>query len=131
MKPKKPGYDIAAEQDKLVKAVCSFFGRVYDDLEEERHLDLRGHRPSDEKWVEIMGDNPTIHETAKEFGITPMKVRKLLIMGGCYDTALYREIQKRRQAGWENNRTDRRGVEEVPADSQKLLPHRVRYLQSG
>ena len=99
MKPKKPGYNIVAEQDKLVKAVCSFFGRVYDDLEEERHLALRGHRPGDGKWVEVMGEDPTIHETAKEFGITPMKVRKLLIMGGCYDTTLYREIQKRWQAG--------------------------------
>ena len=55
MKPKKPGYDIVAEQDKLVKAVCSFFGRVYDDLEEKRHLALREHRPGDEKWVEVMG----------------------------------------------------------------------------
>ena len=99
MKPKKPGYDIGAEQDKLVKEVCSFFGRVYDDFEEERHLALRGHRPGDEKWVEVMGNNPTINETAKEFGITPMKVRKLLIVGGYYDTELYREIKKQRQAG--------------------------------
>ena len=99
MKPKKPGYDSKAEQVKLVKEVCSFFGRIYDDFEEERHLALRGHRPGDEKWIEIVGDNPTINETAKEFNITPMKVRKLLIVGGCYDTAMYREIQKKRKAG--------------------------------
>lgn len=99
MKPKKPGYDSAAEQDKLVKSVCTFFGRVYDDFEEERHLALRGHRPGDEKWIEIMGDDPTINETAKEFGITPMKVRKLLIVGGYYDTESFRTIATLREAG--------------------------------
>ena len=120
MKPKKPGYDIAVEQDKLVKEVCSFFGRVYDDSEEERHLALRGHRPGDVKWVEVMGDDPTINETAKEFGITPMKVRKLLIVGGCYNTELYREIQKRRQAGI--------AIEQIAAEL-KMSPLTVRsYL---
>lgn len=99
MKPKKPGYDISTEQDKLVKSVCTFFGRVYDDFEEERHLALRGHRPDDEKWIEIMGDDPTINETAKEFHITPMKVRKLLIVGGCYDTEMFRTIAALRDSG--------------------------------
>ena len=99
MRPKKPGYDPKAEQEKLVKEVCAFFGRVYDDFEEERHLALRGHRPGDEKWVEIMGDDPTINETAKNFKITPLKVRKLLIMGGCYNTSMYREIRERQMDG--------------------------------
>ena len=99
MKARKPGYDPQEEQEKAVEEVCAYFGRVYDDFEEERHLALRGHRPGDEKWIEMMGDDPTINETARKFGITPMKVRKLLIMGGRYDTAMYREIQKRWKAG--------------------------------
>ena len=120
MKPKKPGYDPAAEQDKLVKEVCAFFGRVYDDFEEERHLALRGHRPDDEKWIEIMSDDPTINETAKAFHITPMKVRKLLIVGGYYDTTLFRDIRKMRDAGLT--------VEEI-AEKLKKSPLAVRsYL---
>ena len=99
MKTKKPGYHSITEQEKLVKEVCAFFGRVYDDFEEERHLALRGHRPDDEKWIEIMGDDPTINETAKEFHITPMKVRKLLIVGGCYDSEMFRTIAALRDSG--------------------------------
>lgn len=120
MKPKKPGYDISTEQDKLVKSVCTFFGRVYDDFEEERHLALRGHRPDDEKWIEIMGDDVTINETAKEFHITPMKVRKLLIVGGCYDTEFFRTISSLRTEGL--------SVEEI-AEKLKKSPLTVRsYL---
>ncbi len=99
MKPKKPGYDSNAVQGDLVNAVCSYFGRVFDDFEVERHAALRGHRPGDEKWIEIMGDDPTINETAAEFDIPPMKVKKLLITGGYYDTELYREIKKLKDAG--------------------------------
>ena len=99
MKPKKPGYDSEAVQGELVEQVCSYFGRVFDDFEVERHAALRGHRPGDDKWMEIMEDNPTINETAEEFGVAPMKIRKLLITGGCYDTELYREIKKMREQG--------------------------------
>ena len=81
MRAKKPGYDSEAIQGELVERVCTFFGRVFDDYEAERHAALRGHRPRDEKWLEIMGEVPTISETAEEFGVTPMKVRKLLITG--------------------------------------------------
>lgn len=127
MKPKKPGYDIAAEQEKLVKEVCSFFGRVYDDFEEERHLALRGHRPGDEKWVEVMGDDPTINETAKEFGITPMKVRKLLIVGGCYDTELYRTISALRADGMPVEKIAER-LKKSPLTVRSYLPiERVIY----
>lgn len=99
MKQKKPGYDSKVVQGELVEKVCSFFGRVYDDFEEERHLALRGHRSGDEKWEELMGGEPTINETAAEFDITPMKVRKLLITGGCYDTEIYRRIKALREQG--------------------------------
>lgn len=99
MKPRKPGYDSNAVQGKLVEKVCSFFGRIFDDFEAERHEALRGHRPGDEKWLEIMGNDPTINETAAEFDIPAMKVKKLLITGGYYDTELYREIKKMKEAG--------------------------------
>ena len=99
MRAKKPGYDSETIQGELVERVCSFFGRVFDDYEAERHAALRGHRPGDETWLEIMEDDPTISETAEEFGVTPMKVRKLLITGGCYDTELYRKIKQLRGKG--------------------------------
>lgn len=99
MKPKKPGYDSKAVQGELVESVCSYFGRVYDDFEEDRHRALRGHRPGDERWFETMGEDPTINETAEEFEITPMKVRKILITGRCYDTEMYREIMELKKSG--------------------------------
>ena len=99
MKSKKPGYDSEAIQGELVEKVCSFFGRVFDDFEVERHAALRGLRPGSPKWIEIMGDDPSINETAEKFGISPMKVRKILITGGCYDTGTFREIRKSKHAG--------------------------------
>lgn len=99
MKMKKPEYNSTTVQGELVERICSFFGRVYDDFEEERHLALRGCRPSDQKWEETMMGDPTINETAKEFGISPMKVRKLLITGGSYDTEMYREVKQLREQG--------------------------------
>ena len=97
MKQKKPGYDSKKVQGELVEKVCSYFGRIYDDFEEERHLALRGHRTGDVKWEEIMMGTPTINQTADEFGMTPMKVRKLLITGGCYDTEMYRNVKRLRE----------------------------------
>ncbi len=99
MKSKKPGYDSEAIQGELMEKVCSFFGRVFDDFEVERHAALRGLRPGSPKWIEIMGDDPSINETAEKFGISPMKVRKILITGGCYDTGTFREIRKSKHAG--------------------------------
>lgn len=98
MKPLKPEYDSQAVQASQVSQVCQFFGRVFDDDEATRHQALRGHRPDDEKWLEIMADDdgeimPTINETASHFCITPAKVRKMLITGGMYDTVLFRQIK--------------------------------------
>ena len=80
MKQKKPGYDSKTVQGELVDNVCSYFGRIFDDFEAERHEALRGRRPGDKKWIEIMGDDPTINETAEEFCMTPMKIKKLLLL---------------------------------------------------
>ena len=99
MRPKKSGYDSEAVQADQVRSVCDYFGRVFDDDEAERHAALRGHRPGDEQWKMIMAGDPTISETAEAFCISPMKVRKLLITGGLYDTEIYREVQRLHKAG--------------------------------
>ena len=108
MKRLKPDYDSEAVQGELVEKVCSYFGRVFDDKEQERHNKLRGHRPEDETWKEIMGGKPTINETAAEFDITSHKVRKLLVTGGYYDTALFRNIKELKDQGM--------GIEEIGAE---------------
>ena len=96
MKRLKPDYDSEAVQGELVEKVCSYFGRVFDDKEQERHNKLRGH------------GKPTINETAAEFDITSHKVRKLLVTGGYYDTALFRNIKELKDQGM--------GIEEIGAE---------------
>ena len=120
MKRLKPDYNSEAVQGELVEKVCSYFGRVFDDKEQERHNKLRGRRPGDETWKKIMGGKPTINETAAEFDITSHKVRKLLVTGGYYDTALFREIKERKEQGM--------GIEEIGAELG-LKPDTIRtYL---
>ena len=99
MKKLKPGYNSDEIQGQLVDKVCKYFGRVYGDAEQERHQALRGHRPGDEAWQKIMQGLPTINETAKEFHVTPAKIRKILVTGGCYNTELYRRIKELRKQG--------------------------------
>lgn len=127
MKAKKPGYDSEAIQGELMERVCTFFGRVFDDYEAERHAALRGHRPGDEKWLEIMEDYPTISETAEEFSVTPMKVRKLLITGGCYNTEMYREIVRLKAKGLSVEQIAEK-VNKKPVTVRSYLPYeRVIY----
>ena len=99
MKKLKPGYNPEEIQGQLVDKVCEYFGRVYNDAEQERLLSLRGHRLGDEAWQKIMRGLPTINETAEEFNVTPAKIRKILVTGGYYDTALYRSIMELRTQG--------------------------------
>ena len=87
MRALKPGYDSFAVQGVLIQSVCDFFGRTFDDSEAKRHASLRGHRPYDDYWCEVMGENPTLNETARHFHMTPAKVRKILITGGRFDTS--------------------------------------------
>lgn len=92
-------YNSEEIQGQLVESVCSFFGRVYDDMEQEKHAALRGHQPGDEKWQAIMQGRSTINETAVKFGVTPAKIRKILVTGGYYNTELYRLIKTMREQG--------------------------------
>lgn len=47
----------------------------------------------------IMRGLPTINETAEEFNVTPAKIRKIMVTGGYYETALYRSIMELRARG--------------------------------
>ena len=95
MKKPKPE-EVKSSEDALISDVCSYFGRIYDDREEERAQSLRGlQRDRDkEKWKAIMGSDPTINETAEAFSLPAGKIRKLLIAGGMYNTALFRQINE-------------------------------------
>lgn len=97
MRALKPDYDAEAIQWEFIKQVCSYFGRVFDDAEQEKHRMLRGHRPEDDAWKKIMCGKPTVNQTAEKFHVTPRKVKKLLITGGCYDTSLFRTIRDMRE----------------------------------
>jgi len=128
MKKLKPGYDPEEIQGQLVDKVCEYFGRIYNDAEQERHLSLRGHRPGDEAWQMIMRGLPTINETAEEFNVTPAKIRKILVTGGYYDTALYRSIMELRARGLDASEiAGRIGKKKVTV--QSYLPYeRVIYM---
>lgn len=63
VRPLKPDYDAEAVQWNLIKQVCSYFGRVFDDKEQEKHRMLRGHRPEDDAWKRIMCGKPTVNQT--------------------------------------------------------------------
>ena len=99
MRKLKPNYNPETVQGELVEKVCEYFGRVYDDFEEERHLALRGRRVGDPKREELMKGDPTINEVAEEFSMATAKVRKILITGGCYDTEFYRNVIEMREEG--------------------------------
>ena len=60
-------------QESIISAVCSFYGRPYKQDDTAR---------------------PTIRDTAVKFGLSPMKVRKILITGGLFRTEETDEIQQ-------------------------------------
>ena len=128
MKKLKPGYNSEEIQGQLVDKVCEYFGRVYNDAEQERHLSLRGHRPEDEAWQKIMRGLPTINETAEMFNVTPAKIRKILVTGGYYDTALYRSIMALQAQGLSVEETaEKLGKKKVTV--QSYLPYeKVIYM---
>ena len=128
MRKLKPDYNSKKVQGQLVDSVCSFFGRVYDDAEHERHLALRGHRPGDEKWQVVMQGRPTINETAEKFDVTPAKIRKILVTGGCYNTELYRQIKELRKQGMDAEEIAKK-LRKTKGTIQSYLPYeKVIYM---
>lgn len=75
MPKRKPNYNGTTTMQELLTAVCEYYGDPVDDRKEEDP------------------DHVSLHDVAEEFNITVMKVRKLLITGGLYSTALSRRIQ--------------------------------------
>ncbi len=71
---------------------------------------------------------PTINETAEEFNMTPAKIRKILVTGGYYDTALYRSIMELRAQGLDASEiAERIGKKKVTV--QSYLPYeKVIYM---
>lgn len=72
---KKPDYCREDQIESLIESVVKLYGAPYDDRDE------RG------------GDEPTLKSVADELGITPGKVRKLLITADYFSTAKSRRIQ--------------------------------------
>lgn len=73
---KKPDYDAEAVLDALIEAVIESYNSL-DDEQEHKPLKL----------------------VAEEFGITPLKVRKLLITGEVYKTPISEQVRSLHQAG--------------------------------
>lgn len=79
---KKPGYDKTEVIDELLLRVVEAFGMPYDDREERSE------------------DAPTIVSVAGALGVTPIKVRKMLITAGYYSTEISRKVQALRDEGY-------------------------------
>lgn len=83
---KKPGYDKTEVIDELLLRVVEAFGMPYDDREERSE------------------DAPTIVSVAGALGVTPIKVRKMLITAGYYSTEISRKVQALRDEGYNQTR---------------------------
>ena len=76
MPKRKPNYNPTSTMQKLLTAVCEFYGDLVDVRKKEDP------------------DHMSLHDVANEFDITVMKARKLLLTGGLYSTALSRRVQE-------------------------------------
>jgi len=73
---RKPNYNGVTTMQKLLIAVCDYYGDPVDDRNSEDP------------------DHVSLHDVADRFNITVMKARKLLITGGLYSTSLSRKVQE-------------------------------------
>ena len=78
---KKPGYCREDQIEKLIDEAVSLFGEPYDD---------RDDRPE---------NAPTIESVAKTLGVTPVKVRKLLITADYFSSVMSRKVQSLHRKG--------------------------------
>lgn len=81
MPKRKPNYNGSSTMQKLLNAVCEFYGDLVDDRKDEDP------------------DHVSLHDVAAEFDITVMKARKLLITSGLYSTSLSRKVQELHDQG--------------------------------
>ena len=78
---KKPGYCREDQIEELIDEAVSLFGEPYDD---------RDDRPE---------DAPTIESVAEALGVTPVKVRKLLITADYFSSVISRRVQALHRKG--------------------------------
>ena len=78
---KKPGYCREDQIEELIDEAVSLFGEPYDD---------RDDRPE---------DAPTIESVAEALGVTPVKVRKLLITADYFSSVMSRKVQSLHRKG--------------------------------
>lgn len=79
---KKPDYDAERVMTEFLNAIAEAFGAPYDDRNRER-----------------ADSSPGLNRVAKEFGITSLKARKLLITADVYSTEISRKIQQLHREG--------------------------------
>ncbi len=65
--------EVESIQESLVRDVCEFYGRPYEEGDREQ---------------------PSMRATAEKFGISAMKVKKILVTGGLFQTETTDEIQR-------------------------------------
>lgn len=65
--------EVESIQESLVMEVCEAYGRPYTDGDKEK---------------------PSMRSIAEQFGISPMKVKKILVTGGLFQTEMSDEIQR-------------------------------------
>ena len=101
-KPKKPDYDADAIMDELFKAVSDSYNSPSADEAVDGH-----------KKLELV---------AEEFGITRLKVRKILITTGDYDSTQTWEAAELRKAGLKTSQIAER-LSVAPCTVTSLLPY--------
>lgn len=77
---KKPDYDAGQIMVEFLNAITEAFGLPYDDRKQESGC-------------------PGLNRVAREFGITPLKARKLLITASVYSTETARTVHQLQQEG--------------------------------
>ncbi len=73
---KKPEYSKQKITQELLVQITDAFGEAYDD-----RVSVEEHRPN-------------LREIAEEFGMAPIRMRKMLITAGVYSTETSRKIAK-------------------------------------
>ena len=91
--------EVESVQESLVMDVCEFYGRPYDERDKEQ---------------------PSMRATAEHFGISALKVKKILLTGGLFQTQLSDEIQAMYLSGLSMN--------EIAAKKQMSVPNVGSYL---
>ncbi len=72
----KPNLNLSEDMEELIQSVSAFFGEPYDDR------------------LNCSYDHISLRQVAKEFNITVLKARKILITADCYSISQSRLVNK-------------------------------------